>query len=165
MASILLNTLEPKGWEAGRLKYGSFLLGFSPLARLYMLDDYRTLNSNPRSQRSSEGTRFIHLTARPSWSSPVVTYQSETQIYCDVPPENRDIGVRVYDRFLDKGLAKRLHNRIAPVSIQRKHLYNNRGMLLRYNALVRSVSVTKELLYNVFQIQERRHLVQKSVLR
>jgi hypothetical protein len=86
-------------------------------------------------------------------------------IYCDVPPESRNIGARIYDRFLDNGLAKRLHNRIAPVSIQRKHLYNNRGMLLRYNALVGSVSVTTELLYNVFQIQERRHLVQKWVLR
>jgi hypothetical protein len=71
--------------------------------------------------------------------------------------ESRNIGARVYDRFLDNGLAKRLHNRIAPVSIQRKHLYNNRGMLLRYSALVGSVSVTTELLYNVFQIQERRH--------
>jgi hypothetical protein len=66
-------------------------------------------------------------------------------VYCDVLLESRDIGARVYDRFLDNGLAKRLQNRIAPVSIQRKHFYNNRGMLLRYNALVGSVSVITEL--------------------
>jgi hypothetical protein len=57
-----------------------------------------------------------------------------TRKYCDVLLESRNIGARVYDRFLDNGLAKRLHNRIAPVSIQRKHLYNSKGMLLRYNA-------------------------------
>jgi hypothetical protein len=54
-------------------------------------------------------------------------------LYCDMPPESRDIGARIYDRFLDNGLAKRLHNRIAPVSIQRigwkRFRYN--GTLIR----------------------------------
>jgi hypothetical protein len=82
-----------------------------------------------------------------------------------MPPESQDVGARVYDHFLDSGLPKRLHNGITPRSIQWKHLYNNRAMLLRYNALVGSISVTTELLYNVLQIQERRHLVQESVLK
>jgi hypothetical protein len=34
--------------------------------------------------------------------------------YCDVLLESRNIGARVYDRFLDNGLAKRLHNSRRP---------------------------------------------------
>jgi hypothetical protein len=92
--------------------------------------------------------------------------------YCDVLLESRNIGARVYDRFLGNGLAKRLHNRIAPVSIQRKHLYNNRGMQLLDNGdwleafpLQRNSYTTCSRYGPWRDCKQRRHLVQRSVLR
>jgi hypothetical protein len=38
----------------------------------------------------------------------------DCRLYCDVSPESRDIGARVYDRFLDNGLANRLRNSRRP---------------------------------------------------
>jgi hypothetical protein len=64
----------------------------------------------------------------------------DSGIYCDVLAFRQRSGLAKHDSPATFGSVD--NNRIAPVSIQRKPLHNNRGMQLLYNRCVGIVSIT-----------------------
>jgi hypothetical protein len=61
---------------------------------------------------------------------------------CDVLPESQNVGAGVAKHISPTRFGPADKNRIDPISIQWKHLYNNGGMLSLHNGFARSVPIT-----------------------